>query len=175
MEIGQLDHLQILDLQQNKLQGSLPLEWGILGLPALKTLRLDQNNFQGGIPREWCSLGNTTHLQDLILANNALTGTLPSCLSKLAGLEDFSVMNNAMTGQLPSGLGDLSELRRLHLAGNSFNGKLPGSVCDLVESRMLSETSTDCMNNASESYVQCPCCTTCCDGNERGSCQSGGL
>lgn len=172
VEIGQMEHLQILDLQQNELQGTLPLEWGLFGLPELKTLRLDQNNLEGEIPFEWCNLGNTTHLQDMILANNKFTGALPSCLSQLKSLENFSVMNNGMTGKLPSGLGDLLELRTLHLAGNDFAGELPGSVCTLAESRMLTETSTDCMNDASDHFVQCPCCTTCCDGDDGESCQS---
>ena len=171
VEIGQMEHLQILDLQQNKLQGTLPPEWGQFGLPALKTLRLDQNNLEGEIPWEWCNLGSMTHLQDMILANNAFSGAIPKCLSQLKSLENFSVLNNVMTGKLPSGLGDLLELRTLHLAGNGFIGELPGSVCTLAESRMLTETSTDCMNDASNHFVQCPCCTTCCDGNDRESCQ----
>ena len=131
IEIAGLNHLRTLDLQKNNLQGSLPLEWGILDNTfGLQSIRLDDNLFTGSLPEEWCQLNSTT-MREMKLAGNDLTGTLPSCLSRLTALESFSVMQSAMTGTIPSELGRLSNLQTIHLAGNNFYGDFPVSVCVL--------------------------------------------
>lgn len=166
VEVAALRHLQVLDLQQNELKGTLPAAWGEMAKNGsmFASLRLDSNQFVGTIPESWCHM-NRTSLKELILANNGLTGTLPSCLMELRAMEDFSVKDNMMTGTIPQELGDLLNLQTIHMAGNNFTEKMPGSLCWL-QSRYLFEASADCLNILSDKYVQCTCCTKCCDGGE---------
>lgn len=165
-ELGRLSRLYVLDLQHTELIGSLP-EWTDLAGQAsiLESIRLDGNNLEGKIPEQWCNFGRNG-LKDLILSNNKLTGSLPKCLSRLSGLEDFSVMHNAMTGTIPAEIFDnLLNLKTLHLAGNQFRQPIPASVCSLRDNQSLEEVSADCLNVLSPSYIQCACCTKCCDGD----------
>jgi Leucine rich repeat len=166
VELAELRRLEVLDLQNNELVGQLPAAWGVLSAngSSLESMRLDANRFTGTIPNEWCQM-NSTSLRELILARNNITGTIPSCLSKLAAMEDFSVMHNSMTGRIPDELGELSKLQTIHLAGNYFDGQFPSSVCDLDDDALY-EASADCLNILSDRFVQCSCCTKCCDGGD---------
>lgn len=166
IELAFLRDLQLLDLQMNNLNGPLPSEWGAIAAnySSMETLRLDQNQFTGGLPEEWCRFNSTT-MKEMILAGNRLTGTLPSCLSDLSALEDFSLKDNLMSGQIPTELGEIQSLQTIHLAGNELSGKVPSTVCALAEMNLY-EVSADCLNILSENYVQCSCCSKCCDGPE---------
>ena len=166
VELAFLQDLQMLDLQMNNLNGPLPSEWGTIAAnySSMEVLRLDQNQFTGGLPEEWCSFNSTT-MKEMILAGNRLTGTLPSCLSDLSALEDFSVKDNLMSGKIPTELGEIQALQTIHFAGNELSGKVPATVCSLAE-KNLYEVSADCLNILSENYVQCSCCSKCCDGPE---------
>jgi hypothetical protein len=99
-------------------------------------------------------------------ANNILTGTLPACIAELTALEDLSFMHNRMTGTIPEELGSLVNLQTIHLAGNKFHGFFPSSFCDIQEHGLLEEASSDCLNNKSENFVACSCCTKCCIDDE---------
>ena len=165
-ELGYLNDLVVLDLHQNNIMGSLPATFGSLARKGvLRTLRLDQNKISGPFPQEWCGF-NKTSMEELILANNVLTGTLPACIAEMTALEDVSVMHNTMTGTIPGELGNLMNLQTIHLAGNKFHGFFPSSLCDLQEHWLVEEASSDCLNNKSESYVACSCCTKCCIDEE---------
>lgn len=167
VEVAELRDLQVLDLQQNSLQGTLPPEWGtfVKNGSSLVSIHLDSNILKGKIPLSWCNM-NQTSTREMILASNGLTGTLPSCLSEFNSMEDFSIKDNHVVGTIPEELGDLLNLQTIHLAGNMLSGKMPDSVCAL-ESRDLYEASTDCLNVLSHHYMLCACCTKCCDGGEQ--------
>lgn len=177
VEIGYLSALKVLDMQRNKLFGSLPSEWGILakgGKSSLQSIRLDGNGLSGPIPTEWCNI-NTKGLQDLILSNNKLTGTIPDCLGEFSALENFSVVHNLLSGELPSSLFDLPDLRRIHLTGNKLQGKIPDSFCSAKKKDPLIEATADCDNSLSvTAFVECNCCTTCCvaGSNDEEECNS---
>lgn len=165
VEIGYLSALKVLDLQRNQLFGSLPAEWGILaagGKSTLESIRLDGNGLSGPIPSDWCKI-NTKGLQDLILSNNELTGTLPECLGEFSALDNFSVVHNSLSGELPSSLFELPDLRRIHLTGNELQGKIPNSFCSAKKKDPLFEATADCDNSLNAAaFVECSCCTTCC-------------
>jgi len=166
IELVRFPKLKLLDLQSNHLSGTLPHEWGVLASNGsqLETLRLDRNDLVGSIPDSWCHWNSTT-MRELILANNQLTGSLPSCVSRLSAMTDFSVKNNAMTGTIPSSLAKLSDLETIHMAGNRLSGVFPLSLCALKQKKMF-EASADCLFMLSDNFVPCPCCTTCCNGGE---------
>lgn len=162
-ELAHLDHMEVLDLQQNQLEGQLQLEYWLgssRGSPSrLLTLRLDRNQFTGSIPEEWCEGKEDFPLEEWSLARNRLTGSLPTCLDRFQNLKYFSVLGNELVGAIPAIGGD--DLETLHLSENSFGAgsKIPESVCALAS---IEEVSADCLIKESSTFVECECCTKCC-------------
>ncbi|XP_039160591.1 receptor-like protein 14 [Eucalyptus grandis] len=76
-------NLQILDLGENKISGSVP-HWIGPSFRLLQILRLRENMFNGSIPSQLCLLST---LQILDMAVNNLTGTIPNCLGHMKGMK----------------------------------------------------------------------------------------
>jgi Leucine-rich repeat (LRR) protein len=154
----ELKHLESLQFQATQgLTGTLP---DCLGAkqPQLRVFALEMNQFHGLIPDELCQ---SSALEYLLLAENVLTGTLPSCLGRLSQLEDLSLefnhfhgpipeelclassleylhlKNNALTETLPNCLGNLSQLNVLDLSQNYFHGPMPDDLCLLSALTLL--------------------------------------
>ena len=122
-ELGQLDHLQVLDLRHNQLTGSIPSELGQLG--QLRILNLSFNRLTGVIPPE---LGQLGHLQRLELDRNRLTGPIPSELGQLGQLGWLRLDHNRLTCTIPPELEQLDRLRELDLSHNLLNNLMTGRV-----------------------------------------------
>jgi Leucine rich repeat len=81
--------LEVLELSNSKLQGSIP---SLLGrLTALTRLNLGDNQLTSSIPTE---LGLLTNLTSLLLERNDLNGTIPEELGSLSMLQNFTLGNN---------------------------------------------------------------------------------
>ena len=53
-------------LFNNRLNGSLPPEWGLIGaFPRLQILALQNNSFEGAVPGAWWRPGGMRSLQEL--------------------------------------------------------------------------------------------------------------
>ncbi|KAG7572190.1 Leucine-rich repeat [Arabidopsis suecica] len=77
-----LERVQILDLRNNKLSGSIPQ---FVNTQSIYILLLKGNNLTGSIPRQLCDMRN---IRLLDLSYNKLNGFIPSCLYNLSfGLE----------------------------------------------------------------------------------------
>ena len=102
-----------MDFNRNELTGPIPPELG--NLENLEELHLDNNTLTGQIPAE---LGNLSKLEQLHLDNNMLTGEIPAELAGLSNLVLFYVERNALTGCIPAALHDVDEndLEKLGLA-----------------------------------------------------------
>ncbi|KAF5843593.1 hypothetical protein DUNSADRAFT_12855, partial [Dunaliella salina] len=72
---------------------------------------------QGPVPRDLCPPSGTSQLTDLLLAGNALNGTLP--LRDCRSLTALVAPNNMFIGRIPS-LTDHPHLRLMELDNNSF-------------------------------------------------------
>jgi Leucine-rich repeat (LRR) protein len=70
-------------------------------------------------------LGNLSHLTELWLLNNRLTGSIPIELGKLSKLQLLNIQNNRLTGSIPIELGNLSNLNYLVLYNNRLTGSIP--------------------------------------------------
>ncbi|GMH23177.1 hypothetical protein Nepgr_025020 [Nepenthes gracilis] len=115
--LSSLDQLRILDLHDNRLNGTvLPLT----KCTNLKLVYLSENDFSGEIPQEVASLRRLLRLD---LSGNNLEGRLPLELSNLTRLLTLRLQDNAISGRIP----DLSlyQLNELNLSNNELYGRLP--------------------------------------------------
>jgi len=85
-----------LILTSQNLNGSIPAELG--HLDALEHLRLNDNQLTGELPAQ---LGSLRRLRTLFLNDNQLTGDVPTELGNLDYLWHFQLVNNQLTGCIP--------------------------------------------------------------------------
>jgi len=100
-------------------------------------LILANNNLTGTLPTE---LGQLTNLQRLALGLNHLTGGIPPQLGSLTGLNSIDFQLNQLTGPIPSELAALSNLQTLDLDYNRLSGGIPawlGSLRSLVNLTLI--------------------------------------
>jgi internalin A len=130
--LGQLTHLQSLNLSGNKLT-TLP-EW-LTQLTQLRSLNISGNQLVT-VP-DW--LTQLPHLQSLNLSGNKLT-TLPEWLAQLTRLQALDLASNQLT-VLPEWLGRFTDLQSLDVQSNQLES-LPSSLQVLTQLRSLA-----CGNN----------------------------
>lgn len=132
--LASLPYLATLSLAGNRFHGALPAG---VPLPAsLRILDLSGNAFTGPIPGSLF----TTHasaLQELYLARNAFSGSVPPEIASLASLTRLELQHNGLTGSLPPGMRTMRALVHLDLTGNALSGPppldaLPPSVVSFV-------------------------------------------
>ncbi|MFS7956952.1 putative protein kinase RLK-Pelle-LRR-XII-1 family [Helianthus anomalus] len=120
----QLLHLSTLsiqlDLSQNNLFGSLPIDVGDLKM--LSALDLSDNNLSGNIPS---SLSGCASLSRLSLKGNKFQGMIPTSLVSLKGLVELDISHNNLSGQIPQFLEKLLVLEYLNMSYNDFEGEVP--------------------------------------------------
>jgi len=110
--------LQIFDLANNQLSGSIPSD--LNALTQLQEFNLWGNELTGPIP----NLSTLTHLQKLKLGGgNQLSGPIPD-LSTLSNLSDIALSGNQLTGNIPK-LSTLTQLEILYLGKNQLTGSIP--------------------------------------------------
>ncbi|CAN6561061.1 unnamed protein product [Malus baccata var. baccata] len=95
---GRLSNIPpVINLSTKNITGNIPPEIGQLQL--LQKLYLDDNNFSGNIPDQMSNLKN---LEVLDLSGNHLSGKIPSSLTSLNFLKSFDVSCNNLEGQIPT-------------------------------------------------------------------------
>ncbi|MCY4577923.1 MAG: hypothetical protein OXD31_02645, partial [Chloroflexi bacterium] len=127
-----IDNLTNLDLWDNQLTGTVPLELG--NLTNLRSLLLGSNHLTGTIPSE---LGNSITLTHLSLRSNQLAGTIPLELTKIDSLTILDLDDNQLTGTIPSELGNLTGLTHLLLSSNQLTGAIPSELANLANLQYL--------------------------------------
>ncbi|MDM8559010.1 hypothetical protein [Candidatus Parabeggiatoa sp. HSG14] len=131
--IGKLGKLTFLSLRRNQLGGPIPKSIGKLG--KLTSLDLGGNKLGGSIPE---SIGNLGKLIRLDLGSNKLDGPIPESIGNLGGVTYLSLNNNKLGGPIPESIGNLSNLRWLYLSNNKLGGSIPESIGNLGKLTYLS-------------------------------------
>ncbi|KAK8684737.1 hypothetical protein V6N13_040753 [Hibiscus sabdariffa] len=110
--------LEILDLSDNSLSGSIPQ---CLFNMSLRVLNLRRNNLSG-IMSDTFSEG--CMLQTLNLNQNRLEGKVPKSLTNYKILEVLDIENNQIKGTFPSHLKNIDQLHVLVLPSNKFSSHI---------------------------------------------------
>jgi hypothetical protein len=108
--LGELSHLEYLDLSGNAFQGPIPATLG--QLTGLQRLYLQDNDLTG-IP---VGLGRLTVLTSMDLSYNDLKGTIPNDWVGMTALTSLKLNANDLSGELPPICPP--KLERLDLTGN---------------------------------------------------------
>ncbi|XP_060668595.1 probable LRR receptor-like serine/threonine-protein kinase At1g07650 isoform X4 [Ziziphus jujuba] len=128
---GRVCHVQNISLQRQDLSGVLPPS--LAKLPHIKHVDFSLNYLSGNIPKEWASM----KLEQLVLAVNMLSGTIPYYLGNITTLIHLNMENNMFSGTVPSALGNLVNLDFLNLNSNYLTGVLPISLTNLSKLTVL--------------------------------------
>lgn len=112
-------HVSKIELGDNNLNGSIPIEIG--NLTELEWLILDGNNLSGSIPTE---IGNLSKLTTLSLWNNNLTGTIPSEIGNCLQLTGLAFDHNLLTGSVPASFANLTLMRSFWICDNQLSGSI---------------------------------------------------
>ena len=65
------------------------------------------------------------NLQELVLYDNQLTGSIPDTIGQLINLQVLYLFNNQLTGSIPDTIGQLINLQQLYLYNNQLTGSIP--------------------------------------------------
>ncbi|KAL0212530.1 hypothetical protein RCL1_006156 [Eukaryota sp. TZLM3-RCL] len=128
-------HVSTIDLQNNNLEGELPVEIGCF--PSLRTLYLQKNKIRGEIPEEVARLTDLKHVD---LSENKLTGRIPKGFCDLyASLQFLYLNNNFLSGRIPECFDERfsKSLKTVRLQCNDIRGKLPQGFQKMNELREL--------------------------------------
>ncbi|XP_074282477.1 uncharacterized protein LOC141606998 [Silene latifolia] len=171
--ITNLNNLEQLAMDSNKLTGSIPQDFG--KLHKLEKLYLDSNNLKGKIPNSMANLsrlswlylhdnilegsippnlGNCQSLLFLDLANNELNGTLDTELFEgSASFIELHLFYNRLEGSLPLEMDKQSNLQILGLANNKFSGFIPDSLGDCSDLQYLYMDGNSFQGNIPSSFA----------------------
>ncbi|KAL6651512.1 hypothetical protein ACP70R_010437 [Stipagrostis hirtigluma subsp. patula] len=130
--LGTQRHLQILDLSNTNLTGSMP-DWIFTSGPTLVYLDLANNSLVGSINPMWQHQSN---LQMINISTNHFIGQLPSNISLVfPNLKVLDASHNIMSGYLPPSLCNISSMALVDLSNNKFTGEVP--TCLFTDIPML--------------------------------------
>ena len=141
-DLSNLKRLQWVVLENNPI-GRLRNVAGLLTAPQLVELDLSNCGLSGSGLGPWLARGfpraDTLLLSDEVtptisLANNALTGSIPSNIGSLLPdyIEGLGLSNNRFSGTIPSSLANLTSLRYVGLEQNKLKGSIPSTLSRLT-------------------------------------------
>ena len=119
-----LTSLQVLEVQNNQLSGSVP---SLAGLSSLQSLLLHDNKFDY-MPSDF--FDGMSSLQDVYIGYNEFKAwQLPDSIKSVSNLQRFSATQCNITGNIPAFFGGdtFASLTFLDLAFNYLEGELPAS------------------------------------------------
>lgn len=147
-DLGNLNNLQIINLDFNNLTGLIPSE--LRNLQELIGLSIISNHLSGSIPS---AIGQLNKLRSLSLGFNSFSGQIPPELSSLSNLEYLSLSANNLTGAIPPQFGELKKLKVLRLSIDTLSGSLPTSLGSLSQLEYLDLRNTNIQGPIPATYI----------------------
>nr|XP_043618459.1 receptor-like protein EIX1 [Erigeron canadensis] len=130
-------HLEVLHLSNSSIRDRIP-EWFESISSHLRDLDLSDNQISGNLPR---ILGSTnlphSGLLYVILNKNRFTGSVQTHLCELLSIKVLDLSDNNFSGVLPKCLGSLIQLQAMDLTCNTITGAIPNSLGSLLYLRSL--------------------------------------
>lgn len=117
--LSALDQLRLLDLHDNRLNGTVS---PLASCKNLKLVYLTRNDLSGEIPQD---ISYLRRLLRLDLSDNNIRGSIPTEISGLTRLLTLRLQDNMLSGKIPDFSGKLSNLKELNLTNNELYGRLP--------------------------------------------------
>ncbi|XP_058070342.1 probable LRR receptor-like serine/threonine-protein kinase At3g47570 [Magnolia sinica] len=129
--LGRLQELSFLNLPENQLgsgegDDDLGFITSLTNCSNLKGLILNANQLRGKLPATIVNL--STHLIDLELAENPISGIIPTDISNLVNLNRLTIFATSLMGTIPFSVGKLQNLEGLFLQRNRLSGPIPSSI-----------------------------------------------
>ncbi|KAI4304077.1 hypothetical protein MLD38_039637 [Melastoma candidum] len=137
---SRLDNLRELILTSNRELGGMLPSWIGNFSDRLEKLDLSLNSFEGAVPASLLqpnSLKHLTVLGFLNLADNAITGGIPSCIASLESLTPLNLSHNLLRYEVSPGLVISEKLFVLDLSFNELDGPLPSRIGKGAEKGLL--------------------------------------
>ncbi|KAF0904567.1 hypothetical protein E2562_035461 [Oryza meyeriana var. granulata] len=130
-EIGNLKELQLLSLTINSFVNIRGMFWNLKGCTNLTALLVSYNFNGEALPDAGWVGDHISNVRVMVMENSALTGVIPSWLSKLKDLNILNLSGNRLTGPIPSWLGGMSKLYYMDLSSNLLSGQIPPSLMEM--------------------------------------------
>ncbi|KAI6691011.1 hypothetical protein NL676_027839 [Syzygium grande] len=145
------DGLLVLDLQENRLSGTISLTF--TENAALTSLHLNRNQFEGPLPH---SLSNCKQLEVLDLGGNKLNDTFPKWLDILPRLRALVLRSNRLHGSIgnPGTEFPFPQLRILDLSSNELTGPLPSAYFGNLKAMMSTDQDGQELRYMDQGYYQ---------------------
>ena len=148
-QLAQLTALQVLDLSDNKLSGSIPRSFGnFTGMTIYSVQNDDDDFFSWGFGTDIVTYmgslllvmkGNTytyskilSEVTTMDLSRNNLSGVIPEEIGALRHLRNLNFAGNHLVGMIPEKIGDMLSLESLDLSSNKLSGAIPQSLSKLT-------------------------------------------
>ncbi|CAK9177681.1 unnamed protein product [Ilex paraguariensis] len=136
--LSNASQLEMLAVSLNGFTGKVPSFGGLQFLGRLLLHRNQLGNGEADDLRFLPSLINATQLEWLHFLNNKLGGVLPKSVGNFSKLTSFSIAQNFISGNLPTEIGELVNLQGLYLGQNQFHGSIPDSIGKLQKLKLFS-------------------------------------
>ncbi|CAK9163370.1 unnamed protein product [Ilex paraguariensis] len=136
--LSNASQLEVLAVSLNGFTGKVPSFGGLQFLGRLLLHRNQLGNGEADDLRFLPSLINATQLEWLHFLNNKLGGVLPKSVGNFSKLTSFSIAQNFISGNLPTEIGELVNLQGLYLGQNQFHGSIPDSIGKLQKLKLFS-------------------------------------
>ncbi|XP_060216878.1 receptor like protein 22-like [Lycium barbarum] len=121
--------LNSLDLHANLLTGEVSLP-----PPTALYVDLSRNKLYGFISPDFSNYLSSSWF--FSVANNKISGTIPSSICNATDLEVLDLSSNNLNGSIPACLAEQS-LTVLHLGGNNIRGNMPGNFTEYCRLEMI--------------------------------------
>ncbi|KAJ8764957.1 hypothetical protein K2173_010422 [Erythroxylum novogranatense] len=127
--VSKIQNLKYLYVPFNNITGPVP-DQSLTNCTRLQVLDLSSNGFTGNVPSKFCSMSNSSSaLQKLLLANNYLSGEVPSELGSCKNLQKIDLSFNNLRGPIPLQIWNLPNLSDLVMWANNLTGEIPQDIC----------------------------------------------